>query len=135
MIDRRNFLRLTATSLGALFFRKGAEEDYAARDTVKAIPLCRCPVAGVRYHRGLAGLVGLCPGQALTLRREPNNPHDALAIAVHTPDGAKLGYLPRRLNEIPAGLMDQGRPVLARVLEVHPDFPSWEALVLEVGVG
>lgn len=135
MIDRRNFLQLAAAYAGTLFFSKGADEDYAATETLKEIFLCRCPVAGLQYHGGMPQLEGLQAGQPLALRREPENPHDGLAIAVHDPGGTKLGYLPRRLNEIPAGLMDQGRRVVVRVVELDPAAPPWEALVLEVGVG
>ncbi|MDA8159556.1 MAG: HIRAN domain-containing protein [Desulfobacteraceae bacterium] len=136
MMDRRNFLQLAAACVGTLFFRKGADEDYAAvQKAVPSVPLCLCTVAGVQYHVGPVSLAQLRPGQPLTLRREPENSHDELAIAVHAGCGVKLGYLPRRLNEIPANLMDSGRRVVARVVEVNPDAPPWESLVLEVGVG
>ena len=137
MMDRRNFLQLAAACVGTLFFRKGADEDYAAAQEavppVPPVPLCLCAVAGVQYHVGPVSLAQLRPGQALTLRREPENLHDELAIAVHA-GGVKFGYLPRRLNEIPANLMDSGRRVVARVSEVNPDAPPWESLVMEVGV-
>ena len=134
MMDRRNFLQLAAACVGTLFFRKGADEDYAAvQKAVPPVPLCLCTVAGVQYHVGPVSLAQLRPGQSLTLRREPENLHDELAIAVHA-GGVKFGYLPRRLNEIPANLMDSGRRVVARVSEVNPDAPPWESLVMEVGV-
>ncbi|MFH7326886.1 HIRAN domain-containing protein [Desulfurivibrio sp. C05AmB] len=73
------------------------------------VALCRCYVAGFRYHQWATLLPRLKERQALVLKREPENPHDPLAIAVHAVNGDKLGYLPWRLNEIPAGLMDGGR--------------------------
>jgi len=38
---------------------------------------------------------GLQEGEAILLRREPDNPHDPNAIAVDTRDGDQIGYLPR----------------------------------------
>lgn len=134
-MHRRTFLRLSATLVGTLLFRKAAEEDYPVEPSAKTIPLCLCTVAGLKYHQGQGLLPQLRAGQQLTLRREPKNPHDPKAIAVFAASGHKLGYLPRRLNEIPANLMDCGRPVVARVNEVDAEALPWEAVVMEVGVG
>ena len=134
-MHRRTFLRLSAVFVSTLLYRKGAEADYPVTTTrAKALPLCLCTVAGLQYNQGQELLPRLRAGQLLTLRREPNNPHDPRAIAVLALSGRKLGYLPRRLNEIPANLMDSGRPVVARVNEVNPNALPWEAVVLEVGV-
>ena len=56
----------------------------------------------------------LRPGQRLALRRQPENRYDALAIEVLGPEGHKLGYVPRRRNEMPARLMDAGKRLSAR---------------------
>jgi hypothetical protein len=133
-MHRRRFLQLSATLVSALLFRKGAEEDYPGKSDAKAVPLCLCTVAGLQYNEGQQLLPRLQPGNLLTLRREPENRHDPLAIAVFAASGHKLGYLPRRLNEIPANLMDKGHPVVARVSEVNPEALPWEAVVMEVGV-
>jgi hypothetical protein len=118
-----------------ILFRKGAEEDYPVKPAVfKAVPLCLCTVAGLQYNEGQGLVPQLRTGQQLTLRREPENRHDPLAIAVFAASGHKLGYLPRRLNEIPANLMDSGRSVVARVSEVNAKALPWEAVVMEVGV-
>ncbi len=47
-------------------------------------------VVGRRYHP-----CAVAQGQVLRLRREPDNPHDANAIAVDTLGGQQAGYLPR----------------------------------------
>jgi hypothetical protein len=52
------------------------------------------------------------------LRREPNNPHDRWAVAVHRPDGTQLGYVPagdRRL----ASHLDRGGKVSAHITKIH----------------
>ncbi len=37
------------------------------------------------------------PGRALTLRPEPENPHDPHAVAVLLADGQAVGYVPREI--------------------------------------
>jgi hypothetical protein len=80
-------------------------------------------------------LPALVAGQTLVLQREPTNPYDPLAIAVHTDTGNKLGYLPRRLNEIPATLMDSGRNLTAIITSVAREAPPWEMVELEICLG
>jgi hypothetical protein len=133
-MDRRNFLQLTAGFLGTMLFRQVTNEDTTSKDSDRSMPLCLCPVAGFQHHQPPAFLDRIKSGQALTLRREPKNPHDQQAIAVYTACGAKLGYLPRRLNAIPANLMDSGRRVVAEVMEVNRLAAPWEAVEMMVGV-
>jgi hypothetical protein len=72
-------------------------------------------VAGDAYYDFHRAKPGLRTGDALVLRREPGNRHDARAIEVLTRDGAKLGYVPRRCNEAVARLMDAGVAMTAVV--------------------
>ena len=52
-------------------------------------------VAGA-FHRPDALVSELAaPGSRLTLRPEPDNPHDPSAVAVDLSDGTPLGYVPR----------------------------------------
>ncbi len=73
----------------------------------------------------------LAEGDHLVLRREPENPHNAHAIAVLTGGGEKLGYLPRDRNEIPARLMDAGKLLFAR-LESKSWLGNWLQLSARV---
>ena len=73
-------------------------------------------VAGTQFRPGALDSDALAPGGALTLRREPANQHDANAIAVDTPDGAQLGWVPRELAAELAPDLDAGRPWSAIVL-------------------
>ncbi|MDO5675567.1 MAG: HIRAN domain-containing protein [bacterium] len=132
-ICRRDFLgALLATPLLVGLSAGTVAAQPAARET---IPLCRCLVAGFQYHQGPTMLPQLAVGQALVLQREPANPYDALAIAVHTQTGTKLGYLPRRLNEIPANLMDGGRHLTASITTLTAKAPTWEMVELELYFG
>ena len=80
----------------------------------REILLARLHVAGTAYYDAEAAADRLRPGQRLALRRQPENRYDALAIEVLGPEGHKLGYVPRRRNEMPARLMDAGKRLSAR---------------------
>ncbi len=78
-------------------------------------------VAGTPYYEARRVVGGLRPGDALVLRREPDNAYDDLAIEVFTAAGPKLGYVPRADNEPFARLMDAGKAVTAEVTDVNPE--------------
>lgn len=59
-------------------------------------------------------------GVLLTAQREPQNPFDRWAIALYTPQGTKLGYLPHWIVHIPAALMDSGEKIVVRVVKADP---------------
>jgi hypothetical protein len=72
------------------------------------------PLAGYQYYDGKALWHEIKPGDALTLVREPDNPHDANAIRLEW-RGRKLGYVPRRDNGDLARQMDRGMAAEARI--------------------
>jgi hypothetical protein len=75
-------------------------------------------VAGAARHHGEAlESQELGPGSELELRRDPDNPHDPNAIAVHGPGGGEqVGWVPRELAEEIAPELDAGRAWSAIVL-------------------
>ena len=72
-------------------------------------------VAGTQFRPGALDSEALAPGGVLELRREPGNPHDANAIAVHA-GGVHVGFVPRELAAELAPLLDAGRVWSAVVL-------------------
>ncbi len=130
LLNRRGFLGMLAAAAALLL--PGPRAKAAVTASTKAIPLCRCFIAGFQFHQGAAVLSTLAAGQPLSLQREPANPHDELAIAVHTSSGIKIGYLPQRLNEIPAALMDSNQPLQAVIAGVSPKAQPWEKVELEI---
>jgi hypothetical protein len=80
------------------------------------------PLAGFRYGEGAELWPLLQVGDALELRREADNPHDASAVRVDW-RGRKLGYVPRRHNAAIAWGLERGTPLRARVsrLTEHPN--------------
>jgi hypothetical protein len=69
-------------------------------------------VAGARQHHAAAVATEVAePGRRLELRRDPGNPHDPNAIAVHGEGGGEqLGWVPREVAAELAPEIDAGRP-------------------------
>jgi HIRAN domain len=68
-------------------------------------------IAGGFYHGLHTALAELKPGEQFQLRAEPDNPHDANAVAVLRNDGLVLGYIPREANTPIARLLTEGASV------------------------
>lgn len=79
------------------------------------ILLLECHIAGTTWRDLSEVEHTLHAGDELTLRREPGNEHDQLAIQVLTANGAHLGYVPRAHNETLARLMDTGKLLFAKL--------------------
>ena len=64
------------------------------------------------------------PGEPVTLRREPDNPHDEDAVAVDSCRGIQLGYLSRQHAPWIGGKIDNGNHVIAIVERVVGGLPG-----------
>ncbi len=94
--------------------------------------LLECHVAGTMHVEEIFRKTEqLGPGSALALLREPENPYDRKAILVLTPEGDKIGYIPRTENNILSRLMDAGKLLFARVEEKY-DQEEWVDLEIRV---
>jgi len=91
------------------------------------------PLAGFGYHAAAEVWHELRVGDALELAREPDNPHDANAIAV-TWRGRKLGYVPRRDNAALAWGLDRGERLQARISRLAPHPNPARRIEIEVFV-
>lgn len=100
--------RLAALAL-AFISVPGAADGASARIVVQNAPL-----AGFVYYDGKEVWDRIRRGDALTLVREPSNPHDANAVRIEW-QGRMLGYVPRKDNGDLARQMDHGARVAARV--------------------
>jgi HIRAN domain len=81
-------------------------------------------VAGAgRHHADALATEDVGPGRPLELRRDPENPHDASAIAVHAAGGAQVGWVPREVAAALAPELDRGSPWSAVVLREHRGSP------------
>lgn len=100
-------------------------------EVVAHILLQDSPLAGFQYHAGKAVWSRLKVGDALTLVREPDNPHDAKAVRVDW-QGHKLGYVPRRENADVARLMDRGQVLVARITRLAEVRDPWSRVRFEI---
>ena len=91
------------------------------------------PLAGFQYHAGAAVWDDMQIGDALTLAREPDNPHDRNAVRVEW-RGQQLGYLPRAENSAVAAEMDRGGRVEARIAKLRKHRNPWQRVLIEVYV-
>src|SRR5690554_1945070 len=107
--------KTTGNGLMSLTF---GDDSFPLTPFAQEIELLNTEVAGTRYHQAAEHLDVLGPGVELTLRRQPSNEHDSLAVEVLSSDAIMLGYLPRNKNEPIARLMDAGKMLLARVERV-----------------
>ena len=125
MPDRRSFLALLGlgTAGAVVPGATGAEPS-------RRVHLQTGFVAGFRHHAGTRAQVerALRPGVPLAVVPEPDNRHDADALAVWTLDGHRLGYVARIDNEIAARLARQSVALEAEVVAFNPKRPSWDRL-------
>jgi hypothetical protein len=91
--------------------------------------LVECHIAGTSHHEIKEIEPALVAGSLLVLKREPANPHDALAIMIFSEAGDRLGYVPRAKNEALARLMDAGKLLFARL-----ETKAWQGEWLKVEV-
>jgi hypothetical protein len=89
------------------------------------------PLAGFQYHAGKTLWPQMQVGDALTLIREPHNPHDANAVRVEW-RGHKIGYVPRRENADVARFMDGGQTLLARIARLAEVRDPWSRVRFEI---
>lgn len=75
-------------------------------------------VAGAaQHHADAVAAADVGPGRALELRRDPDNEHDAHAIAVYPAEGGdQVGWVPREVASELAPELDAGQPWAAVVL-------------------
>ena len=110
---------MSSTAVASRFDFLELLDGHAGAPAFSAIPWFECHIAGTMYRDEIeTRLDELMPGVRLCLRREPENPHDALAIRFETLDGFHLGYVPRRLNPAPAKWLDDGGRLEAELLRI-----------------
>lgn len=103
----------------------------SARPKGKAV-LLSCTLAGLPYYVDPPKLQRMRCGEPLQLHREPENPYDEKAIAVHY-KGEKIGFIPRAENEMLSTLLDQRLlHITAEISDVDADASLWDAVELSV---
>ena len=86
------------------------------------IYLTHFDVAGLMYVANVEDILDVLEkGQRLVLCREPKNKFDEYAILVQNEKRQKIGYMLRRMNHIPARLMDAGKLLYVKVRKVSAE--------------
>lgn len=98
---------------------------------IQEIFLLECHIAGTGYLDLDEVETELSPGAPLLFRREPENVHDHLAVAIYEQKERKLGYLPRAKNEVPARLMDAGKLLFGKI-ETKERLDGWLKITVRV---
>jgi len=80
-------------------------EEYSG---IEDAPRFNTKLAGVTFEGRQELISTLTPGSPLRLAREPDNPHDQHACAVHDRLGVRIGYLNRRLASTIGPAIDSG---------------------------
>jgi hypothetical protein len=76
-----------------------ASGRFLARDTLPD-GLIVAHVAGANHRPDALASDDAAPGKPLTLRPEPDNPHDPDAVAVLLASGEPVGYVPREIASL-----------------------------------
>ena len=101
---------------------------------VQELFLLECEIAGTGFIKDIEGKSkALTEGTVVSLVREPDNKYDELAIRIDDADGGKLGYVPRKKNEILARLLDGGKMLYGKVAEVEfSEFSNWITITIKI---
>lgn len=100
----------------ALVSGKGVAD--AVKPLLQEIHLFDSFVAGTMSLKDPSVLDALTEGDKLSLRREVNK-FDENAIALLSPSGEKIGYVPEMDNVIFARLMDAGKVLSAKIISIE----------------
>lgn len=111
------------------------------RDSAQAMPapfaqpvmiVERTRIVGVKEYMGDDDAGSrVSEGMQLELRREASNRDDPFSVRVMGPEGLLLGYLSADIDEIIARLMDAGKRLYCKVVEVDGVY-SWYKIWVEV---
>ena len=116
------------------FVRISLDEEGLPKPFVREVELLNCNIAGTTFLDLDEIEPGLREHQLLMLKREPKNQNDDKAILILTEDGQKLGYVPKKKNEILSNLMDAGKLLFGR-LDNKTWVDTWLKLDVQVFLG
>ena len=95
--------------------RTSLDKTGLPKPFVQEVELLNCHVAGTTFLDLDDIESKLTKKQLLMLKREPKNKNDDKAILILTEDGQKLGYVPKKKNEVLSNLMDAGKLLFGRL--------------------
>ena len=101
---------------------------------IQEIFLLDCEIAGTGFVPNIEEKAReLTAGTIVSLVREPDNKHDKLAIRIDNVSGDKLGYVPRRKNEVLSRLLDGGKMLYGKVVDTEfSEFSNWVTITIKI---
>ena len=101
---------------------------------VQELFLLECEITGTGFVKDIEGKAkALTEGTVVSLVREADNKYDKLAIRIDNAAGEKLGYVPRKKNEVLARLLDGGKMLYGKVKEVEfSDYSNWITITVKI---
>lgn len=101
---------------------------------VQELFLLECEIAGTGFVKKMEEKAkALTAGAVVSLVREADNKYDGLAIRIDNSDGEKLGYVPRKQNEVLARLLDGGKMLYGKVAEVEiAKHSRWVTITIKI---
>ena len=102
------------------YYPVDAAGRFMSREALEAAGLLVSHVAGALHRPEAVASDDAAPGRPLTLRAEPDNPHDPHAVAVLTAAGERVGYVPRELNTARRRDVARRRPARAARQPARP---------------
>lgn len=112
-----NEIKISDANLVSVIEERGLGD--LLKPLVKEIHLFDTYIAGTSFIEDSTVFESLQQGNDLTLRREPDNKFDPLAIMVLTIDGDKLGYVPRKDNLIFGRLLEAGKLLKGKISDIE----------------
>ena len=113
------------------FVRTSLDKEGLPKPFVREVALLNCNIAGTTFLDLNEIEPELKKHQLLMLKREPKNKDDDKAILILTEDGQKLGYVPKKKNEVLSNLMDAGKLLFGR-LDKKTWVDTWLKLDVQV---
>lgn len=101
---------------------------------VQELFLLECEIAGTGFVKDIEEKANaLSAGAVVSLIREADNQYDTFAIRIDDANGGKLGYIPRKKNEILARLLDAGKMLYGKISEIEfNDYCSWITITIKI---
>ena len=101
---------------------------------VQELFLLECEIAGTGFVKNIEEKAkALTAETVVSLVREADNKYDKLAIRIDDADGRKLGYIPRKKNEVLARLLDGGKLLYGKVAAVEfSDYSNWVDITVKI---
>ena len=101
---------------------------------IQELFLIECRIAGTSFVEDMEERAQkLTAGATVSLVREVNNAYDSLAIRIDDANGKKLGYVPRKNNEILARLLDGGKLLFGKVISIEfSEHSSWVCITIKI---